>query len=192
MRQHQNRVASINTTFSTHQLSTMQRSFGQEISGNARGNKEFTSEQRAAILAKHDAGVMQKDIAEEFRCTRQCIGQTIKRWKNHATLDSLPRKGRTPLINRRECRLIIRTVRKYPKIQYRKLMEDVGLLNQHHPPSRRTVNRILAKQGLANHRCAKRPKLTHAHALLRLKFQRDYRNFNWRRRVVKFSDECLL
>ncbi len=41
-----------------------------------------------------------------------------------------------------------------------------------------------------NRRAAKRPKLDASYIASRLKFAREYRNFNWRRRTVKFSDEC--
>ncbi|KAF2178709.1 hypothetical protein K469DRAFT_717923, partial [Zopfia rhizophila CBS 207.26] len=46
------------------------------------------------------------------------------------------------------------------------------------------------EKGLTNHRCKKRPKLNAAVRALRLKFCQEYRYFNWKRRGVKFSDEC--
>ena len=69
-------------------------------------------------------------------------------------------------------------------------MEDAGILDRPTPPSRRTIYQILKKKGLASRRCAKRPKLDAEHATLRLKFTNKYCNFNWRRRVVKFSNKC--
>jgi hypothetical protein len=165
-------------------------SFGSEISRNRGRNEELSLAIRASIISKWEMGVPQTKLADEFGCHRNAIGKTIKRWKQYHTLESLPREGRPPLINRREKRLLVRIARKYPKLEYKKLMEDAGLLHQHHPPSRLTIYRNLKSVGLTNHKCVKKPKLNRAHAALRLRFAREYRNFNWHRRVVKFSDEC--
>jgi hypothetical protein len=58
------------------------------------------------------------------------------------------------------------------------------------PPSRRTLYWVLKGEGLTNHRCKKRPKLNTRHAAKRLQFVRQYRQFAWGRRTLKFSDEC--
>jgi transposase len=51
---------------------------------------------------------------------------------------------------------------------------------------------MLKRQGLTNYKAKKRPKLTRARALARLRFCREYRNFPWSQRILKFSDECSL
>jgi hypothetical protein len=60
------------------------------------------------------------------------------------------------------------------------------------PPSRSTLCRALEGLGFTNFRCKKRPKLTRGHALRRLAFCRERRNFPWVRRTLKFSDECSI
>lgn len=67
-------------------------------------------------------------------------------------------------------------------------MEQAGLTYVH----RNTIYKTLKEKGLIRHRCKKRPKLNAGHAALRLRFAREYRNFNWRRHTVKFSNECLV
>jgi transposase len=168
----------------------MHRSFGQEISGNSRGNRELSSEARSAIIAKHEAGVSNKDLVAEFRCSDKTIYNTLKRWKLHNTTHSLDRTGRPEILTRREKRDIIRIVRKTPKLEYSQLIKDAGLLNCTTPPSKRTIARCLQISGLNKYRCAKRPKLTPIHALARKRFAWQYRNFNWENTCVKFTDEC--
>jgi hypothetical protein len=56
--------------------------------------------------------------------------------------------------------------------------------------SNSTIYRTLRALGLVHRICVKRPKLIPTVAKLRLQFSRKYRNFNWKRYTVKFSDEC--
>jgi hypothetical protein len=114
-------------------------------------------------------------------------------------LESLPRSGRPEVLSRREKRLLFRIARKWPKIEYDKLIEEAELhaltlasTLRTITPHRNTIAKALKQQGLINYMCKLRPKLTRGDALRRLRFCKTYRYFNWRRRVVKFSDECLV
>ena len=98
------RVAYIHPLTSTLYISTMPRSFGTLISGNARRGCELTAEERSRIIAKREAGVLRKDLADKFRCTERCITNTIRRWKKHNTTRSLPRISRPKVVTRREKR----------------------------------------------------------------------------------------
>jgi transposase len=175
----------------------MRRSFGDLISGNARGNAELSSEARAGIIAKHEAGVSNKDLAAEFRCNPRTIYNTLKRWKLHNTTKSKDRPGRPDVLTRREKRNIIRIVRKAPKLEYSQVLKEANLnttdptiTTRKAPPSKRTIARALSIAGLRKRKCAKRPKLTAIHALMRKRFAWQYRNFNWETTCVKFTDEC--
>ncbi|EOA85953.1 uncharacterized protein SETTUDRAFT_169516, partial [Exserohilum turcica Et28A] len=83
-----------------------------------------------------------------------------------------------------------------PKILYEDLAKVASFVKEDEtiskPPSHRTLSRVLRSRGLVNYRCKLRPKLTATHARKRLAFAREYRNFPWQRRIVKFSDECLV
>ena len=72
---------------------TMQRSFGTQISGNRRPGAELSEVARAGIIAESEAGVSKLEIAAEYRVYRSTVYDTINRWKNHYTLKSLPRPG---------------------------------------------------------------------------------------------------
>ena len=71
----------------------MQRLFGTEISGNRRPGAELFETARAGIIAASEAGVSKLKIAAEYRVNRLTVYDTINRWKNHYTLESLPRPG---------------------------------------------------------------------------------------------------
>ena len=100
-------TATTNPLPSTHHPTTMRRSFGQEISGNRRPKAELTPAARAALLAKHEAGVSRAELAHEFNVHPSCVYKTIKRWSNHKTLKSLLRSGRPEKLTRREKRAAI-------------------------------------------------------------------------------------
>jgi transposase len=163
---------------STTTTTTMPRQFSSEITGNRGKKQELLSKARSSIISKWEAGVMNKDLAAKYGVHRNVIAYTIKRWKEHHTVNSLPRSSRPQTTTRREQRLLVRLVRRYLKIKYRVLMQEAGFLNTHHPPSKKTVARILKRHGLTNHRCALRPKFNKGVAALRLRFAREYRHFN--------------
>ncbi|KAF2186418.1 hypothetical protein K469DRAFT_706382 [Zopfia rhizophila CBS 207.26] len=66
------------------------RSFGTEISGNCGCNDELSPKARAAIISKHEAGVLRKDLAVEFYVSEKTITNILKRWKSHNIVESLP------------------------------------------------------------------------------------------------------
>jgi transposase len=96
----------------------MQRSFGTQISGNRRPGTELLEAARAGIIAASEAGVSKPEIAAEYRVNRSTVYDTINRWKNHHTLESLPRPGQPEKLTRHQKRLLIRIVRRNPRIDY--------------------------------------------------------------------------
>jgi transposase len=91
-----------NTTFSTTYYSMAPCRFGTEISGNRVKNAELSAKSRAAIIAKYEARVKVVALRDEFRVGKTAIYDTINRWKNHKTLQSLPRSGRPRVLSHYE------------------------------------------------------------------------------------------
>jgi hypothetical protein len=79
------------------------RSFGLEISGNARPTKgqrrELTTAERAAIIYARKPGVPRKQLALDFACSASTTNRTLSRFNTHNTLCSLPRSGRPSKLN---------------------------------------------------------------------------------------------
>ena len=164
----------------------MQRSFGTEISGNRGRGCELSPLARAGIISQAEAGRTYKELAQDFGCSKRTVRRTINRWKNHNTVASLPRRGRPQKLNRAQKRAVIRLARTLPKIVYTDLQKETE--TEH--VSRATFYRLLKKHGITKYRAKRRPKLNRKSARIRLNFCREHRNFNFRRRTVKFSDEC--
>jgi transposase len=173
-----------------------QRGILQELDQNVRRKPNLSKAQRDEAVGMFVGGAPPKEIAEYFDRTPQGIGKILKKYHNTGTTQDKPRPGRPKLIDRHQSKLIYRAVRKDPKIEYEKLREVAQVFPLEapplNPPSRSTLYRELKGLGLTNHRCKKRPKLDRGHALKRLQFCREYRNFRWRRRPLKFSDKCSL
>jgi hypothetical protein len=55
-----------------------------------------------------------------------------------------------------------------------------------------TIYKTLKEKGLIRYYYKKRPKLNTGYAALRLKFIKEYYNFNWQWYTIKFSDKCLV
>lgn len=170
------------------------RRFGTELNQNARRGPNLTRSQRHIIIAKAAAGTSVRELVEEFGRSPNCIRTTIRLAKTRDTTQEAPRSGRPSILSRHQKKIIYRKAPAAPKIEYSHLAEvgvfanTDGTLSK--PPSRSTLYRVLKGLGLTNFRCKKRPKLTQGHALRRLRFCAQYRNFPWARRTLKFSDEC--
>jgi transposase len=173
-----------------------QRLFGTEISGNTRKKPHLTPQERTRIIAKHEAGASLAELATEFSRSKSTIHDTIKRFSLYQTTSDLPRSGRPPRLSSRIKKIIYRKARAAPKIEYSELAKEGVVVNANgttsKPPCRRTLYQVLKVEGLTNHRCKKRPKLNAGHAAKRLQFARQYRQFAWGRRTLKFSDECSI
>lgn len=161
------------------------RRFGQELNQNRRRNAELTVQQRDSIISKAEAGASTRELSEEFNCTMRCIQKTIARFNATATNVSRPRSGRPPKLTTREKKMLHRVARKSPKIQYRSLLYEAHSMHV----SRRTATRLLHVQGLGKFRAKRKPRISPAVAEERLKFEREYRDFDWRHQPFRFSDE---
>ena len=170
----------------THNSINM-RAFGTEISANRRRKGELSIAARQSIISKAEAGASTTELAEEFSCISKCIRDTLKRYQQTGSNASRARSGRPPILSRREERALWRQARKNAKIQYRELIKETSLRRT---ISRSTAYRALKREGLTNFRAKRRPKIDQSTARERLQWARTYRDVNWRRLTLRFSDEC--
>ena len=161
----------------------MQRSFGTVISGNRRPTNELSSEQRAGILAAVEAGEKKSEIAKRFRVSRNTVYETIHRFNETNSTQSRPRSGGPRALSARDERLLLRTVKKEPKLTYNGIIQQTKL-----NVSRTTIRRILKQYGIKKKIAAKRPLLSTAMAEKRLAFANKMADFDWSKAL--FSDEC--
>ena len=172
------------------------RRFGQEIDQNVRRKPNTSQETRNRIIGMLEGGARKCEAADAHGCSPRTVQRIWKKYKETGSVEDLPRTGRPPILSTRQKKLLYRAARKDPKITYAGLegVAQVTALDTppSKPPSHSTLYRTLKVSGLTNYRCKKRPKLSRGHALLRLKFCREYRHYPWKRRPLKFSDECSL
>lgn len=156
---------------------------------------ELSEAQRIYCLAQVEAGVPTCEVAKALSCTQRCVQKTVARWKTTSTTTSQPRTGRPPILSRRDHRRLHRITQIHPQIEYRKLIEEAGLWDPpstHPQVSRRTIHRAMAGEDLHKSRAKRRPKINRRTATLRLTLANTWWNFNWGRRVFRFSDECSI
>ncbi|KAJ5414998.1 hypothetical protein N7509_000096 [Penicillium cosmopolitanum] len=143
------------------------RRFGTEISGNRRSGGELSPEARAAIIYAHECGVSPTKMAAEFNVARSTIYSTIKRFREHQTLKSLPRSGA-------------------PKV-YSELSARIPSY-----PSRSTIKRFLRSKFLQRYRARRCIPISRENARKRVRFCRNWRaeRYNSQLQSFIFSDEC--
>jgi transposase-like protein len=141
------------------------RCFGTEISGNRQYNHEFSSEARAAILAKLEDGKSLRAIAREFNTTHSSIQYIKQHWiKSHTTLNST-RKGRAELLTEAEKRYIVRMAKKDRDISWNCIKT-----RSRTQVSARTIRRVVRRYFSRKWRALKRPSISKDAARQRLRF----------------------
>ena len=111
---------------SNHHKMPQPRSFGTEISGNARNKPYLTLQERTKIIVKHEAGASLAELATEFSRSKSTIHDTTKRYSLHQTTSDLPRSGRPPRLSSHTKKIIYRKARATSKIEYSELAKEGG------------------------------------------------------------------
>ena len=105
---------------------------------------------------------------------------------------SLPRKGTPKKITDREERTVLRIAWKEPKIAYKDLLQQAGLISK----QRYAVYRLLKEHGITNWRSKQRPFLTEGAAEIRLRWANQiYLILSWNPHLpdtICWSDECTI
>jgi hypothetical protein len=132
-----------------------------------------------------------KEVAEAIGRSVRAVRELRKKHHQTGTTQDKPRSGRLPILSLNRKKITYRAARKAPKIEYSELAKVAVFVDKDgtssKPPSRSTLYRCLKGRGLGKFPCKFRPKLDRTHTLKRLQF---YKDFQWGRRTLKFSDEC--
>jgi hypothetical protein len=102
------------------------RAFGKKISGNRRSGGELSTQQREHVLAQTEAGAWTK-ILPTLLAARSTASRRIQQWDATGGNESHPRSGRTPVLISIDRRLLLRLTKKFPKVEYRRLLEEAGM-----------------------------------------------------------------
>jgi transposase len=159
-----------------------------------RRGPNLTVVQRDQIIGMLAAGCTCAEAARVYGRTERCIRDIRTKYAKTGTTEDRPRSGRPPVLSLSQKKITYRKARAAPKIEYSELAQVGVFVNTEgipsKPPSRSTLYRFLRRRRLINYRAKVRPQLNRIHAYGRRVFCRSWRHFPWRRRTVKFSDEC--
>jgi transposase len=123
--------------------------------GNRGINKELKPTLRAQISMGRAVGLTHKQIGALTFLTPATVSTTLQRNPLRDDFKSLSRSGRPSALAKHDKRLILRIIRKNPKITYQVLKQEAGITVH-----KSTLYRMLKEEGIINWLAKKRPLLT--------------------------------
>jgi transposase len=154
----------------------------------------LSTEERDRIMGMLAGGCTVVEVARAYGRSDRCIRDLRTKYHQTGTTADKPRSGRPPILSLHQKKIIYQKACAAPKMEYSELSKEGVFVNPDgtplKPPSHSTLYRMLKDRGLTKSPCKKRPKLNRGHALRRLQFCKQYRNFRWGQRTLKFSDKC--
>ena len=173
-----------------------QQIFGRKLSQNVRRGPNMSNETQNYILGMLNSGCTVKEAAATYGRSELVIRQLRQKFNTTGTTHDKPRPGRPYILLAYTEKLLYCAARKNPKVEYKELAEVATIVGADRTtsrtPSKSTLYRTLKRTGLGHFRCKKRLKLNRIRARARLRFYREYCNFPWRRRPLKFLDKCSI
>ena len=163
---------------------TPRKKFAHSLSPERALKGRLNELQRQAIIQEHLNGVKHSVLASRFRCHRNTITNTLKRWKQQHNFLSRPTPGRKPKLTPRERRLLFRYLRQDPTRRW----GDLFLWCErvlHKKCSKTTLRRALWAMKLGHWRALKRIYLSKQALLERGRFWR-----RWRNKENELGDVC--
>ena len=134
------------------------------IMARTAGSRNFTPEITDLVMRKHRAGEKLTQIAHSLCMSRASVHAIVKRG-GVAT----PKTGRTPTIDPRMRRRVVRLTRTNRGIYSTEIVRELGL-----EVTPQTVRENLRKAGIKNRVAQRKPTLTKAHRLARLEFAKKH------------------
>ena len=157
------------------------------------GKKASLSEvQRAEIVTLHKEGYAERAISERVGCSKTAVHQAVVKFQTKRTYTDTKRSGRPRKTSPRDDHIIRRTAVRSPTSSANKIRS--ALLAKGVNVSRRTVSRRLVDDfGLKSHKPAKKPRLTPAMKVKRLRFAKKHVRWTLQQwQQVFFSDESTI
>lgn len=84
-----------------------------------------TFEERQLVIFHHAKGKSHRKISQMLNISRTTVGDIIRRFENEDRIDSVPQSGRPRRLTQREERLVLRKVKRNPKLSAPKLAAAV-------------------------------------------------------------------
>lgn len=145
---------------------------------------QITSSKKGGIVSLHKfANWSYKDLSTKFQRPVSTIKSICKHYDIYGTVYNKGGAGRRPRLSGESEERLMRSVRRDPK-------KSAGYWGRTADLSRQQTCRVLKKHNLRYRMCCKKPFISAANALKRLKWAADNEGTDWRK--VMFTDECCL
>lgn len=136
--------------------------------------KQISQDLRRRIVDLHKSGIGYRKISRQLLVSLNSVGTIIRHWKSHNTTLPLLSSGRPRKIAGRTERLLVRKVKKTPKITLNELRRDLNESGVN--VSGDTISRVLHRNDIFSRYARKTPLLTKKHVCARLTFAKEYIN----------------
>ena len=153
---------------------------GTEITGSRQGNKDLSSEVRAAIWASVKAREKKTGIARRFNIDRSTVNRTMKRFAERHDFKSRPRLGGPRSLSDRGKRYLVQLARRFPNVTWKTLLQM-----EENSVSESTARKILRRHHIRKCRPRRCPRLRLPHVAKRLEFC-----YFWKGRKSELASVC--
>jgi transposase len=143
--------------------------------------RRLTDEDKVYIISQHGLkswGLM----SEETGIPKSTMKSFYKKWERSKQISALKSSGRPSLLNKRQIKKITSFLLRNPKSTLLEIKTHLSL-----NCNRKTLSKVLKKEGFKKYKMLRRPKLTPYHRESRVKFARLNRRTDWSK--VLFTDE---
>jgi transposase len=145
---------------------------------------QLTPSKKGGIISlRKSANWSYGKLAKEFKRPVSTIKSIIEHYDRYGTVYNRCGDGRPPKLNEEAEERLVRSVKREPK-------RSAGFWGRRVDLSRQQTCRILKKHRLRYRMCRKKPFISAANALKRMKWAADNAGTNWKE--VMFTDECCV
>jgi transposase len=154
--------------------------------------KRISEYKRIQIIALRGQHYTLEEVSKKTKVKKETVREVLRKWKQHHTIQDLPKTGRPAKADDRTRRRLARMtqsgeVDNAPELALIAATHDIVHI------SARTARNVLHQQGLNAIHMIKKPLLTREHKRKRLEFARAHRDWTveqWKQ--VIFSDETVI
>src|SRR5947207_2145920 len=137
-------------------------------------NQELSPWLRGSIQTWAATGLGAAEIARKTFLTPTTVKSTLLRNPQRHEGTTLSRSGRPQILSHRDRRVLLRLIRKCPKLTYDQIISETGL-----DVCKKTVYRILREEGIKKWVAKQRPLLTEETAKIRLVWCLARKEWTW-------------
>ncbi|KAH9641330.1 hypothetical protein HF086_002652 [Spodoptera exigua] len=135
-------------------------------------HKNLSRVERNSIINLRDSGLNISEISRELNMSRNTVKLWLRRFDSEGSLERMPRMPQPTILTQERVQRMVSIFEQHPFTSTRLLAEEFECTAQ-------TIRNGLRRAGIKNRKPAKKISLTEAHKAARVRFARDYRDFDF-------------